>query len=174
MPRHPFLSFIPKPIKSGAVIPAKPIIATIRIYKNPDSVISTFIGSASPTYAAQVPWGWPVSIGVGILIEIPSCYLFYKGMKDAGKETMVPKKEHTLYQGIYKKIRHPQALGEVMLWWVLAFFLNSPLLGITLAHFNQPVWHPMGLMMGIVFGFGKPRNPILIVSGPILFFFQIR
>ena len=27
--------------------------------------------------------------------------------------------------------------------------------------FNLPVWHPMGLMMGIAMGFGKPRNPIL-------------
>jgi len=27
--------------------------------------------------------------------------------------------------------------------------------------FNLPIWHPMGLMMGIAMGFGKPRNPIL-------------
>lgn len=27
--------------------------------------------------------------------------------------------------------------------------------------FNIPVWHPMGLMMSIAMGFGKPRNPIL-------------
>jgi NADPH:quinone reductase-like Zn-dependent oxidoreductase len=27
--------------------------------------------------------------------------------------------------------------------------------------FNLPMWHPMGLMMGIMLGFGKPRNPIL-------------
>lgn len=27
--------------------------------------------------------------------------------------------------------------------------------------FNIPVWKPMGLMMGIAMGFGKPRNPIL-------------
>jgi NADPH:quinone reductase-like Zn-dependent oxidoreductase len=35
--------------------------------------------------------------------------------------------------------------------------------------FNLPVWHPMGLMMGIVLGFGKPRNPILgmVLSGEI-------
>jgi NADPH:quinone reductase-like Zn-dependent oxidoreductase len=35
--------------------------------------------------------------------------------------------------------------------------------------FKLPVWHPMGLMMGIVLGFGKPRNPILglVLSGEI-------
>lgn len=27
--------------------------------------------------------------------------------------------------------------------------------------FNLPWWHPMGWMMGIAIGFGKPRNPIL-------------
>ena len=27
--------------------------------------------------------------------------------------------------------------------------------------FNIPMWRPMGLMMGIAMGFGKPRNPIL-------------
>ena len=27
--------------------------------------------------------------------------------------------------------------------------------------FNLPWWHPMGFMMGIAMGFGKPRNPIL-------------
>ncbi len=27
--------------------------------------------------------------------------------------------------------------------------------------FNIPAWHPVGLMMGIMMGFGKPRNPIL-------------
>ncbi len=27
--------------------------------------------------------------------------------------------------------------------------------------FDIPKWHPLGLMMGMVLGFGKPRNPIL-------------
>ena len=27
--------------------------------------------------------------------------------------------------------------------------------------FKLPYWHPLGLMMGIVIGFNKPRNPIL-------------
>jgi protein-S-isoprenylcysteine O-methyltransferase Ste14 len=49
-------------------------------------------------------------------------------MKDAGKETMIPEKEHTLYGGIYRYIRHPQALGEVTFWWVIAFLLHSPFL----------------------------------------------
>ena len=35
--------------------------------------------------------------------------------------------------------------------------------------FNLPKWHPLGLMMGLVLGFGKPRNPILgmVAAGEI-------
>jgi len=76
------------------------------------------------------PWTWWISIVIAIAIAIPGGYLMWIGMKDAGKETMATKKNHTLYGGIYQKIRHPQATGEVTLWWVGAFILNSPLLAI--------------------------------------------
>ena len=35
--------------------------------------------------------------------------------------------------------------------------------------FNLPLWHPMGLMMGLVMGFSKPRNPILgmVLAGEV-------
>ncbi len=35
--------------------------------------------------------------------------------------------------------------------------------------FKLPVWHPMGFMMGLVIGFGKPRNPILgmVLAGEV-------
>ena len=35
--------------------------------------------------------------------------------------------------------------------------------------FNLPLWHPMGLMMGLVLGFSKPRNPILgmVLAGEV-------
>ena len=75
-------------------------------------------------------WNWWISTLIATLIAIPGGYLFGKGMKDAGEETMIVKKKHNLYGGIYKKIRHPQAAGEVTLWWVIAFFLNSPFLAL--------------------------------------------
>jgi len=76
------------------------------------------------------PWDWWGSILIAVLILIPSGYLMWRGLKDAGEESLAPKKEHKLYGGIYKKIRHPQATGEVALWWVVAFILNSPFLAI--------------------------------------------
>ncbi len=75
-------------------------------------------------------WEWWISIIISIVIAIPGGYLWWRGTRDAGKETIVPSKEHTLYGGIYQKIRHPQAAGEVTYWWVLAFILNSPFLAI--------------------------------------------
>ena len=82
------------------------------------------------SFPQTFPWPWWVSAVIAILITIPSGYLFWRGMKDAGEETMVLKKEHTLYGGIYQKIRHPQATGEVVLWWTIAFLLNSPFLAL--------------------------------------------
>ncbi|NDJ77580.1 MAG: NAD(P)-dependent alcohol dehydrogenase [Chloroflexi bacterium] len=35
--------------------------------------------------------------------------------------------------------------------------------------FKLPIWHPLGLLMGLVVGFGKPRNPILgmVLAGEV-------
>lgn len=74
------------------------------------------------------PWSWWISGAIAVLIAIPSGFLLWHGMKDAGEESLIVKKEHTLYGGIYETIRHPQALGEMPFWWVLAFLLHSPFL----------------------------------------------
>lgn len=74
------------------------------------------------------PWNWWISVLVAALIAVPAGYLLGKGLKDAGRESVIPDKKHSLYRGIYKKIRHPQAAGELALWWVIAFSLNSPFL----------------------------------------------
>ncbi len=76
------------------------------------------------------PWGWWVSVIVAVIIAIPSSYIMWRGLKDAGRESISPEKGHNLYGGIYRKTRHPQAAGELPLWWVIAFALNSPFLVI--------------------------------------------
>ncbi len=88
------------------------------------------------------PWPWWVSAGIAVLIAVPSQYLMIRGVKDAGEETMKPKREHTMYGGIYTRIRHPQAVGEFPLWWVLAFLLNSPFLVL-----YSFVWIPVFVRM---------------------------
>lgn len=76
------------------------------------------------------PWSWWVSVVVAIIIMIPCSYILSRAVRDAGEETMRPKKKHRLYGGIYGKIRHPQLLGELPFAWVVAFLLHSPFLAL--------------------------------------------
>lgn len=62
------------------------------------------------------------------MIGVPATILMMVGVRDAGEEAMHPKKEHVMYCGIYSKIRHPQATGEVFLFAVIGFLLHSPFL----------------------------------------------
>lgn len=87
----------------------------------------------------QFPWPWWVSILIAAAIGIPSIALMVVGLRDAGEEALRPKKEHTLFGGIYEKIRHPQAVGEVFVWWVIAFMLNSPFL-VLFSFFYIPIF----------------------------------
>jgi len=77
------------------------------------------------------PWDYSVTASVATFILIPSLYLMYRGVKDSGRETVAPSKEHTLYGGIYNSIRPPQALGEVWLGLVITLYLNSPFLALS-------------------------------------------
>jgi protein-S-isoprenylcysteine O-methyltransferase Ste14 len=86
----------------------------------------------------EFPWPYWVSALIAVFIGIPSGYLWVRGSIDAGEETMIVKKEHQMYGGIYKKIRHPQAAGEVWFWWVIAFLCNSPFLAI-----YSLIWLPL-------------------------------
>ncbi|MFX1530327.1 MAG: methyltransferase family protein [Promethearchaeota archaeon] len=83
-------------------------------------------------------WDYWISIISSIVILIPSLYIMLRGLKDAGREALFPDKEHTLYDGIYEKIRHPQALGEAFLWWSVALILNSPFLFL-----YSMIWFPL-------------------------------
>jgi protein-S-isoprenylcysteine O-methyltransferase Ste14 len=88
------------------------------------------------------PWSWWVSAVIAIVIAIPSGWLMLRGVKDAGEETIRPKPEHTLYEGIYQRIRHPQAVGEFPFWWMLAFLAHSPFL-VLFTFLYIPVWYYM-------------------------------
>lgn len=76
------------------------------------------------------PWQYWISFLAAVIIAVPSGYVMLRGVMDAGEDSLIPKKKHGLYGGIYKKIRHPQAMGELPLWWAFAFFLNSPFLAL--------------------------------------------
>ena len=92
--------------------------------------------------AQTFPWSWWVSGLIAILIAIPAGILWWRGMVDAGEETILVRKEHRLFGGIYQKVRHPQALGELPFWWVIAFLLHSPFLALF-----SLIWVPIFLWM---------------------------
>ncbi len=76
----------------------------------------------------RFPWPWWVSIVIALMIAIPATIMMLVGVLHVGEETMRPKKEHIMYAGIYAKIRHPQATGEVFLFAVMGLLLHSPFL----------------------------------------------
>jgi len=115
-------------------------------------VASIFMGIAAVNYIlyywfplplslpTTFPWPWWVSAIIAVFIGIPSMYLMLRGVRDAGEETMRPKREHEMYGGIYQKIRHPQAVGEFPLWWMIAFLVHSPFL-VLFSFLYIPVWY---------------------------------
>ena len=76
------------------------------------------------------PWPYWISLAVAVVIGVPSGYVMYRGVVDAGVEGTMPKKNSKLFGGIYQKIRHPQAMGELPLWWSGSLILNSPFLAL--------------------------------------------
>lgn len=88
------------------------------------------------------PWAWWASAILAAVIGIPAVTLMLIGMRDAGEEAIRPKKEHIMYGGIYTHIRHPQAVGEVFGWLVIALLLHSPFL----AAFSL-IYFPIFLLM---------------------------
>jgi protein-S-isoprenylcysteine O-methyltransferase Ste14 len=62
---------------------------------------------------------------IAFAIAVPSSAILVKGIKDAGRETMHPSKNTKMFGGIYHHMRHPQTLGEMLLYVAIAFFINS-------------------------------------------------
>ncbi len=79
---------------------------------------------------ARFPWPYWVSVVLAAIIGIPAMGLMIWGVRDAGSEALASDKSHTMYGGIYNKIRHPQAAGEAPIWIVIALLVNSPFLAI--------------------------------------------
>ena len=115
------------------------------------------------------PWEWGFSIFLALIIGVPSGLLMLKGLSDAGKEAMFPQENQVLYQGIYRKIRHPQAVGELPLWWSLALLLNSPFLAL-----YSFIWIPIFVIMmkeeekDLLIRFGEDYQHYMNTTGMII------
>ena len=97
------------------------------------------IDSAIP---ATFPWHWWISAAIAVLLAVPSSLLLHKAARYAGMEPVVTKKNHKLFRGVYKKIRHPIAVAELPMIWSFAFLLHSPFLALF-----SFIWVPLFYLM---------------------------
>lgn len=72
---------------------------------------------------------------IGVIIGIPCFAILRVAMRDAGEEMGAPQKGISMHGGIYKRIRHPGALGEMPLYIVVALIVNSLFLTIWMTAF---------------------------------------
>jgi len=72
---------------------------------------------------------------IGVIIGFPCLAILMIAMRDAGEEMGAPQKGISMHGGIYKRIRHPGALGEMPLYVVVALCVNSLFLTIWMTLF---------------------------------------
>ncbi|MFO8019061.1 MAG: methyltransferase, partial [Promethearchaeia archaeon] len=77
------------------------------------------------------PSAW-ISLVIGAIILSIGGLIMFLGMKDAGAESSSPSPDTELFGGIYRYIRHPQALGEFPMFPALALLVNSLFLFVVL------------------------------------------
>ena len=83
-----------------------------------------------PELAWSVHPIWLFSVIIGIILAIVFTPIWVKGVIDAGKEAMEPSQSTEMFGGIYNYIRHPQTLGEMPWFIIIALFINSLFLTI--------------------------------------------
>ena len=94
-----------------------------------------------PPSMTKFRWTYSTSVKLAVAVTVPCGYLMWVGMRDAGEETMSPKKEHGLYSGgIYEHMRHPQAVGEFPLWATFALLAHSPFM-LFFTFVYGPIWY---------------------------------
>ena len=76
-----------------------------------------------------------LGIVIGIVIGVPCFIIMTIAYRDAGTEMHAPQKGIQLHGGIYKKIRHPGAVGEMPLYVVVAMLVNSLFLTVWMTIF---------------------------------------
>ena len=70
----------------------------------------------------QNPW---ISFSIALILGIPCLIIMSIGVMQAGKESWEPHRETILNQGLYRYVRHPQAITEFPFFAIIAFGVNS-------------------------------------------------
>ena len=113
-------------------------------------------------------WPYLVSVLLAIAISIPTTYMVFVGMRDAGDEAIQPDKDSEMFKGIYERVRHPQT-WEYAYFFAIALLLNNPFLLLF-----SLIWFPlMYLMMraeekDLLIRFGKQYEDYMQRTGRLL------
>ena len=86
-----------------------------------------------------LPVPYALTIVVALLLGLPAVYLISRGIKDAGRETLIPSQDQELFGGIYTRIRHPQSMGSLLMWFAFSLILDSPFL-VLISLIHIPAW----------------------------------
>ena len=73
-------------------------------------------------------WGTDISVILSMACIVISLIYLVPALIAAKEETILPKKEHTMYKGIYTKMRHPQTVADFLLFLSIGLLLDSPFL----------------------------------------------
>jgi len=90
-------------------------------------------------------FGWIWSVMIGLVMAVPATWIMNAATQAAKKEPYAPDKDTKMYGGIYSAMRHPQAVGDVLYWFVLVFLLNSK----TLFQINL-LWIPLNIAIAFI------------------------
>ena len=85
--------------------------------------------------------GWIICISIGIILGVLAT-LIIKEVSKVALDSFVPKKENEMFRGIYERIRHPQAIADVIYWFTFAFVFNSSFLLIIAI-----IWIPLNYLI---------------------------
>ncbi|NPV01772.1 MAG: DUF1295 domain-containing protein [Brevinematales bacterium] len=86
-----------------------------------------------------------VLIVIGSVFTAATFALMMVGIMHAGAEAARPSKDSAMYGGIYRFMRHPQSLGEMLMWFGAAMILNS----LTLLIYSI-VWIPVFVAFNVL------------------------
>lgn len=115
------------------------------------------------------PWPWWLTLAGCAVVSLPFFWIWFLGVKDAGRESMIPDKRHTLNSGIYLHIRHPQAVGEHAVWVLIGVATHSPFLAL-----YSLIWIPAAVVMSmaeerdLIIRYGAPYEEYRARTGAFL------
>lgn len=79
-----------------------------------------------PNFPLHFSKYWSVALAPALLLAIPGAIIKTRANLAKGKDPHI--KAAPVYTGIYEIIRHPQALGYILYFLSMGFFLDSPFL----------------------------------------------